>query len=106
MAATEAELAAIRDHVGDQPPDADLQELWNRLGDVDAVALAVIRRRRAEMLARPARLTVEGDYTEEWTRNLDALAAQEAALAAAVSTGDADPGIVRVATLRRSGRTR
>lgn len=103
---TADELAAIREHIGsDEPPsDADLDVLWERLGSVEAVALSVLRSRHAEMLARPAKLDVDDDHTEDWTKNLDVLSKKISSLGTVVAS--AGGGTVSVARLQRGGRRR
>ena len=103
MALDADDLAAIREHVGSTPPDADLEVQWDRLGSVEAVALAVLRGRLADLLASPADLRVDGDYSESWGKNLDLLRAKIAALETLLPDG---PGAVKVAHLSRSGRSR
>lgn len=103
---TADELAAIREHIGtaDPPSDDDLDVLWERLGTVEAVALAVLRGRLADMQARPAVLKVDGDHSEDWTKNLDLLTKKIGTLGSVVaSQGD---GSVSVTRLRRVGRCR
>lgn len=102
--ATVAELAAIRSHVGTQVPPSDthLAVLLARLGTVEAVALDVVRSRLADLRARPAKFTAQGDYSEDWTGNLTSLADQETVLAAAVAAGTtAGGGVVTVGRLVR-----
>lgn len=107
MALTAAQLASVRAHIGTgQPPtDDDLEAAFERLGTPEAVALEVIRGRLADMRARPAVLRVDGDHSEDWTKNLDLLTKQEASLAAAADVA-AGSGSVQVARLTRAGRSR
>ncbi len=105
MAFEADDLAAIRDHVGTEPSDEDVQTAWERLGTVEAVAVSVLRRRLADMLARPLELAVDGDYRESFAKNVDALRAKVRELEGAVASGVV-PGVVVVTHLTRSGRSR
>jgi hypothetical protein len=107
VAADANTLAAIRDHVGhEEPPtDVELSQAWDRLATVEAVALSVVRQRLAALRARPARLSVDGDYTEDFADTIRALERQEAALVAAVAAGGRT-GVVTVSRLTRAGRSR
>ena len=108
MAFAATDLPAIRAHIGTTAPpsDQDLAQSFARLGSVEAVALEVVRGRLADMLARPAELSVDGDYSEKWTRTIELLTAKEAELAAVVARADGSGGVVQVARLTRSGRSR
>lgn len=105
MALDADDLAAIREHVGSTPTDVELETRWDRLGTVASVALSVLRERLADMLARPADLSVDGDYRESYQANLRILREQVATLEAAVASGGS-PGVVHVARLTRGGRSR
>jgi hypothetical protein len=100
-------LAAIREHIGstEPPTDSDLETQWDRVGSVEAVALAIVRGRLADLLARPVDLAVDGDYRESWSKNVDALQAKERELVAAVAAGGS-AGQVTVTRMTRSGRSR
>lgn len=106
----DAELAAVRAHVGTAAPpsDLDLDDAWGRLASVEAVALEVIRTRLAALRSRPTIFTVEGDYTENWTGTIKALTDQEASLAAAAAptVPGASGGALRVLSMRRAGPSR
>lgn len=108
MALGADDLAAIRAHIGtgEPPTDAELDAAWSRLGQVEAVALEVVRSRLADLRARPTELSVDGDYTERWTGTIAALERQEARLVSAVIAGSGQSGIVKVARLTRGGRSR
>lgn len=107
MALTALQLAAVRAHIGsaEPPTDVELEAAYERLGTAEAVALEVIRGRLANMRARPAVLKVDGDHSEDWTKNLDLLTKQEASLAALADVA-AGTGSVQVARLTRVGRSR
>lgn len=49
-AMTEQEIRDVRAEVGSSPSDDALQDLWDQLGNVPAVALAVLRPRLADAL--------------------------------------------------------
>ncbi len=108
MALAADDLAAIRSHIGETAPpsDGDLGPMWDRLGSVETVALAVLRARHADMLAQPSALGVSGDYDENWSENLTALERKIAHLEAAVAVAAGTGGVVTVAHLTRSGRSR
>lgn len=69
MALSADQLAVLRSHVGadDPPSDDDLDTLYDRLGSVGAVALEVLRGRLTEMLLAPGKMSLEGDYSREYT---------------------------------------
>lgn len=111
MAVTAGQLAEIREYIGtsEPPTDATLEEYFDELGSVTAVARRIVRQRLADMRAKAAKFTAEGDYTEEWSVNIAALERLEKNLTGAVtaaavasdSTGDLTTGL-----LVREGRCR
>lgn len=108
MAITDDELAAIRDHVGAVPSDADIAAYWERLGTVEDVALVIIRRRLADLRARAAKFSAEGDYSEDFSENIKALERQEKTLSAAAAAAAAGVAVgdVQVGRIVRAGRRR
>lgn len=82
---TDAERESIRNLVGAEPDDAELDRLWGVYGTVTGVAHAVLSRRLQSMRDdAPLRVTLEGDLTEDWTKNAAAL---EATIARLEQTG-------------------
>src|SRR5437868_15933 len=63
MAITPEDLAGIRAWVGSNPDDADLGVRWDRLADVYAVSLEVLRGRLADLITT-ADLSVDGFMRE------------------------------------------
>lgn len=98
-------LAGIREHVGSTPADGDLETRYDRHGSVARVALEVIRERLADVLANPASLSVDGDYTEGWTANIRALERKQTQLEQLVAEEN-DAQALPVAHLTRADRRR
>lgn len=92
MALSAADLARIRAHVGEQEPptDAALGALWDSLGTVEKVAYQVLAVRLAALIAQPAKVTLEGDLTVDWSKTMDFLSGKVADLLVVI--GDADEG--------------
>jgi hypothetical protein len=69
---TDAQILAIRTRIGnDVPPsDDDLAVLFETLRSIDKVVLAVIEPRLEAMLTKPAKYTVDGDSSFDYTANL------------------------------------
>lgn len=91
MALDAAILDQVRDWVGSTPDDATIEARYNQsAGDehpVEATALAILRRRRADMVASPAEWRLDGDYQQKTEANIAALDAQIADLERIVATG-------------------
>lgn len=90
-----AELDELRSHVGSQPDEQTLQFAYDRLGHILLVAIEVLRRRRADIVATPTSWS-GGEYSENWQGTVAALDAdiarlQQQAVAAGVIT---DPALV------------
>lgn len=67
-------LLAAREWVGSQPPDGELLTIIAQHdGDPKRAALAVLRRRRADMSAQAAQWAVAGDYSQSTVANIKAL---------------------------------
>lgn len=77
---TAAELLAVREHVGSEPSDGDIENLFATLLTSDAVARHILSTRLADLQSRPADFRVEGDYAEGWGKNIEALQKKVAAL--------------------------
>lgn len=111
-AMTDQQVRDIRAEVGSSPSDDDLQELWDVLGNVPAVALAVLRPRMADALTAAAQgsATIPGAITVGAPAQPTLLAAQIARLEAQLValTGDPDTTGLTGSTgfLRRTDRVR
>lgn len=97
-----ATLAQIRSWVGSEPSNDDLAVRFERLGSTNLTALEVLRERRANLLADPAKVSVDGDASWDWSKNLEVLDKQVAELETVA--GIAGPGTVNVGRLVRTGR--
>lgn len=75
MTITTEDLRAIRDRIGDAipPTDDDIDALWVELESVDRVVLSIQESRFADMLAKPAKYTIEGDSSFDYSANLAAM---------------------------------
>lgn len=113
--ATPAELAVIRQwcgtsigHVEGPYDELDVQERLDRLGDAHLVALEVSRQQLADMEADPAQWQTQGDSSENWAANLDAVRQRIAALEQITGTGVAGAGLpeVGVGRITRADRGR
>lgn len=106
MALDAATLDAIREWVGSTPDDNTVESTYQRtgVGTVARAALAILRKRRADLLAQPAEWDLDGDYGQKTGKNLDELNAQIAALEAI--TGAAGAGTMTTSQLVRPDRTR
>jgi hypothetical protein len=78
-ALTDAEYAYLRSELGDTDR-ADLDRRHRRLGSVQAVALEVLRERRAALVADPLAVTVQGVATVNSAENVRAIERQIASL--------------------------
>lgn len=98
----------VRSHVGAGPSDGELDGRFDRLANVEAVALEVLRERRANLLAQPQRFSADGDFSEDWGDAAKQLSAQVTALEVAVrnATTPPMPTIVTAGRLVRGGRRR
>lgn len=61
-------------------PEADLDDRLERLGTANLVALEVLRERRADFLADPLSLNLQGDLSYTAVKNVEALDSQIASL--------------------------
>lgn len=100
---SEADLAVLRSHVGSEPPDEDLRLRYERTGSVERTAYEILRGRYADMLANPAKWSVDGDFTKDHTENLKALQGQLASLEPSVNP---EAGAMTTSRLVRAGRSR
>jgi hypothetical protein len=85
-ALSEAEYAYLRSELG-EADRGDLDRRYQRLESAQAVALEVLRERRAALVADPLAVTVQGVATVNHSENVRALERQIAALNSAVPGG-------------------
>lgn len=104
MAASAAELAEIRRWVGSTPDDSTLNEIWDRLLSVNAVALEVLGKRLADFEKDPGSLSVVGDFSQSTDVNIRSLNEKIAKLTGLVSSGSASG--IGVSRLVRRGPDR
>lgn len=76
------QVAWLRDEVGSKPDDDALNERFADLGSVTGVAIAVLRGRRAALLASPLSVNVSGVVAVNNAENVKALERRLTALAA------------------------
>ena len=105
MPLSTVDLNWVRDEIGTATPptDSDLNTSFDELGSREYVALRVLKRRRADLLANPASFTISGVLSQDASANLRILDSQIAPLQAAV---DAQLGAgLATATSVVAGRT-
>jgi hypothetical protein len=98
---TDEERIYIRNHISDKEPptDDDLEERMAVLQDTTLVIGEILTKRRAQLLAAgPLDFTVVGEYSEDRSKNLDALERQMKALGIPLGTGG---NVARTAKLVR-----
>lgn len=87
MALTEDQLIQIRRQVGAAPDDAALNEIYDRVGDLDVLVLEVLETRLAEMRRNPQSFAIPGKYSEARSaEQLKSLEAQVASLGGSSGT--------------------
>ncbi|MFI1563887.1 hypothetical protein ACH4ZX_12640 [Streptomyces sp. NPDC020490] len=79
MSLTDAEYAYLRSELGDTDR-ADIETRYQRLGSLQAVAIEVLRQRKAALVSDPLAVTVQGIATVNNAENVRALERQIAAL--------------------------
>ncbi|WP_425245414.1 hypothetical protein [Streptomyces sp. NEAU-NA10] len=80
MNLTDAEYAYLRSELG-SADRADLDSRYLRLGSLQAVAVEILRERKAALVADPLAVTVQGVATVNSAENVKALERQIAGLA-------------------------
>lgn len=77
MALTEDDLFYLRSKIGtaEPPTDADLDENYDRLGTLDAVAAEILATRLADLANQPDSFTVVGEYSQSTSKQMEAIAA-------------------------------
>ncbi|KPI15688.1 hypothetical protein OK074_2133 [Actinobacteria bacterium OK074] len=93
MSLTDAEYAYLRSELG-EADRVDLDGRYQRLGSLQAVAMEVLRERKAALVADPLAVTVQGVATVNNAENVKALERQIAGLADDEPQGDAFGGPV------------
>lgn len=68
-----SDLSTVREWVGSEPCDADARAAIAAHDSAERAALAILRARRADMVAAAARWAVSGDYSQDTTANIKAL---------------------------------
>lgn len=81
MALSARQLTWLRDEIGSKPADAALNERYGELQSVTAVAIAVLRARRAQLLASPLSVNVAGVAAVNNAENVKAIERRLTALA-------------------------
>ena len=99
---TDDQLALARVELGTDMDEDDLQERYDRLGDLTAAIAEVLRQRLADLLAAPASFNTP-DYSQTTTENIKALTAQIERVGVA---GVAGPSVVRIVSPRSTSYTR
>jgi hypothetical protein len=79
MTLTDAEYAYLRSELG-EVDRADLDTRYRRLGSLQAVAIEILRERKANLVSDPLAVTVQGIATVNNAENVRALERQIAAL--------------------------
>lgn len=101
MALTAAQEAYFRSKLGTSADMVDLEARLTRLGgDEAAAALEALDQRIADLLAEPASFSVPGEYSEDRSANIRALAASADSIRA-----DLPGGGQVVTTVRAAART-
>lgn len=98
---TDANLAYLHAELGADADEDDLQDRYDRLGSVVAVADEVVRGRLADLLAKPASVTLTGVMSKDTSANIRALQPQALRLAAELR---AEQAAADTATPVNSGR--
>jgi hypothetical protein len=77
---TTIQLQWLRDQLGDEPADAELQTRYDTRGSLRDVALSVLSSRRRELLESSLKVTATGIASVDNTENVKALERDMAAL--------------------------
>lgn len=85
MSLADAEYAYLRSELG-EADRADLEARYQRLGSLHAVAVEVLRERKAALVSDPLSITVQGVATVNNAENVKALERQIGDLEAATET--------------------
>ena len=82
------QLSAVRDEIGSTPGDADLDDLYDRVGGLVGVVRAVWRARLAVFLAQPASVNIPGQVGISTAANIAAIERKLKALDGLDDTSD------------------
>jgi hypothetical protein len=89
---TAAQIQWLRDTLGDEPPDNELQQRFTSLGSVRDVAIAVLGARRRALLDSALKVTAAGVASVDNTENVKALERDIATLAKLDDDPTDEPG--------------
>lgn len=67
------QMADVRREIGNKPSDAEVNVIFDRLGDLDETINEILETRLATMLAAPAQFAVSGEYSQSNAENIKAL---------------------------------
>ncbi len=108
---TAAQLAVIRSYCGadvgadgDTIDAIDVDARLAELGSSHAVALQILRQRRADLVMAPAKIQVDGDFSQDATESIKALDRDIATLQAIIGRENGDGATVTSLMVRRTGR--
>lgn len=101
MMLTDAEYAYLRSELG-EADRGELDARYIRLGSTEAVAVEVLRERKAALVADPLAVTVQGVATVNTSENVKAIERQIAALQ--IQNGPGAQALVPVRLVPRSRR--
>ncbi|GGL03164.1 hypothetical protein [Streptomyces flaveus] len=101
MSLTDAEYAYLRSQIG-EVERSDLNARHQRLGSVNAVAIEILRERKAALVSDPLTITVQGVATVNNAENVKALERQITDLE--VTTEARHPCVAPTPLRRRSAR--
>lgn len=95
MPLSSADLATVRSLIGPATPptDSDLNNLWDVLGDVNAIALQVLSGRLAAAMSQPEEYQLEGDLKVKWGASIETLKTEVLRLRGLVGSDAAVPWV-------------
>ncbi|MER6378959.1 hypothetical protein ABT274_02875 [Streptomyces sp. NPDC001127] len=102
MMLTDAEYAYLRSELGDVDR-GDLGMRYRRLGSVEAVAVEVLRERKAALVADPLAVTVQGVATANNAENFRAIERQMVSITETAAVGDVAAAILPVPLTHERG---
>lgn len=83
---TDDQLVYLHDHLGADADETDAQDRYDRLGDLDAVIVEMLKRRISDLSNTPAQFSVSGEYSQNTSENLKALQTKLADFKGGLST--------------------
>lgn len=102
MTLTTPEEKYLRTKVGSAVDLAVLQESYDRLGSLDAVAREILETRLADLLADPASFAIPGEYSQDTRTNIENLQKTLASLGGTSDLGEG--GVTMVGPRLHCGR--